>query len=154
MTSVSNGVGDTTTAAPSHYAGVIEHAGMLDPRQRVAIKRHEFLEQSTIASAISSGVANRSLVQPTVSSSLLAPVRGATACSAVAIAMREPRGPRVVAPHDTIGIRCLARISPVPRERMVRPRYAPRVFALRSATAWSRRSSTRTSTCTTPLETV
>ncbi len=36
MTSVSNGVGDTTTAAPSHYAGVIEHAGMLDPRRRVA----------------------------------------------------------------------------------------------------------------------
>ena len=123
-------------------------------RQRVAIKRHEFLKQSTVASAISSGVANHSLVQPTVSSSLLAPVRGATARSAVAIAMREPRGPRVVAPHDTIGIRCLARISSVPRERMVRPRYAPRVFALRSATAWSRRSSTRTTTCTTPLEAV
>ena len=127
-------------------------------RQRVAIKRHEFLEQSTVALATTSGVANRSSVQTTVSSSLLAPVRGATARSAVAMAMREPRGLRVVASHDTIGIRCgircLARISPVLRERMVRPRYATRVFALRSATAWSRRSSTRTITCTTPLETV
>jgi hypothetical protein len=127
-------------------------------RQRVAIKRHEFLEQSTVALATTSGVANRSSVQTTVSSSLLAPVRGATACSAVAVAMREPRGLRVVSSHDTIGVRCgirrLARISPVLRERMMRPRYAPRVSALCSAAAWSRRSSTRTPTCTTPLETV
>jgi hypothetical protein len=74
-------------------------------RQRVAIKRHEFLEQSTVALATTSSVANRSSVQTTVSSSLLAPLRGATACSAVAMAMREPRGLRVVASHDTIGTR-------------------------------------------------
>jgi hypothetical protein len=123
-------------------------------RQRVAIKRHEFLEQSTVALATTSGVANRSSVQTTVSSSLLAPVRGATACSAVAMAMREPRGLGAVVSHDTIGTRCLVRISPVIRERMMRPRYAPRVSALRCAAAWSRRSPTRTLTCTTPLETV
>ena len=124
-------------------------------RQRVAIKRHEFLEQSTVALATTSGVANRSSVQTTVSSSLLAPMRGATACSAVAVATREPCGLRVVASHDTIGIRCgircLARISPVIRERLMRPRYAPRVPALRSAATWARRSSTRTLPCTTPL---
>ena len=123
-------------------------------RQRVAIKRHEFLEQSTVALATTSGVANRSSVQTTVSSSLLAPVRGATACSAVAMAMREPRGFGAVVSHDTIGTRCLVRISPVIRERMMRPRYASRVSALRSAAAWSRRSPTRTLTCTTPQETV
>jgi hypothetical protein len=118
-------------------------------RQRVAIKRHEFLEQSTVASAITSGVANRTTVQPTVSSSLLAPVRGATACSAVAGAMREPRGFRVVSFHDTIGIPCLARISPVIREYAVWPR-----IALRSTAAWSRCSSAWTPTCTTLQETV
>jgi hypothetical protein len=123
-------------------------------RQRVAIERHEFLEQSTVALATTSGVANRSSVQATALSSLLAPVRGAMVCSAVAVAKREPCDLRVVASHDTIGIRCLARISPVLCERMMRPRYAPRVSALRSAAGWSRRSPTRTLTCTTPLETV
>ena len=118
-------------------------------RQRVAIKRHEFLEKSTVASATTSGVANRISVQATISSSLIAPVRGATACSAVADATRELRGLGVASFHGTLGIRCLARISPVIRERCVRPRYA-----LRTAAAWSRRSSTRTPTCTTPLETV
>jgi hypothetical protein len=128
----------------------------------VAIKRHEFLEQSTVASATTYRVASRSAVQTTVSSSLLAPVRGATACSAVAIARREPRGLLVVASPDTLGMQCrdrrrprgLARIAPVIRERFVRPRYAPRVSALRAAAVWSRCSLTRTITCTTPLETV
>jgi hypothetical protein len=131
-------------------------------RQRVAIKRHEFLEQSTVASAITSGVANRSAVQPTVLSSLLAPVRGATACSAVAVAKREPRGRRVVSSLDPLGlecglrrnVRCLAPIFPVHPERFARSRYAPRVPALRSAAIWSRCPSTWTLTCTTPLETV
>ena len=36
MTSGSNGVGEATTAAPSHYGGVVERAGLLDPRRRMA----------------------------------------------------------------------------------------------------------------------
>ncbi len=123
-------------------------------RQRVAIKRHEFLEKSTVASATTSGVANRSSVLATVSSSLLAPVRGATACSAVAMATREPRGLRVASSYDTIGIRCLARISPVIRIRIVRPRYAIRVSRGAVLLPSPRRLSARTTTCTTPLETV
>jgi len=120
----------------------------------VAIKRHEFLEKSAVASAITFFVANRSSVQTTVSSSLLAPLRGVTACSAVAVATREPRGLCVAASHDTIGIRCLARISPVLRERIVRPRYARSVARGAVLLPGPRRWSTRTTTCTTPLEAV
>jgi len=123
-------------------------------RQRVAIKRHEFLEKSTVASATTSFVANRSSVQTTVSSSLLAPLRGVTVCSAVAVATREPRDMRVDAFHDTIGVRCLARISPVLRERIVRPCYARSVVRGALLLPGPRRSSTRTSTYATPLETV
>ena len=114
-------------------------------RQRVAIIRHEFLEQSTVASATTSGVANRSAVQAMISSSLLALVRGATTCSAVAKATREPRGRSVASSHDTIGIRCLARISPVHRERIVRPRHAMRVARCAVLLPGPRCSSTRTS---------
>ena len=96
-------------------------------RQRVAIKRHEFLEKSTVASATTSGMANRVSVQAMISSSLIAPLRGVTMCevtpcSAVAVTTPEPRVFRVASSHDTIGIRCLARISPVIRQRTVRPR--------------------------------
>jgi hypothetical protein len=118
-------------------------------RQRVAIKRHEFLEHLPAASAATSCVADRCTVPATVSLSLLAPTRGATARSAVAVAMREPRALGVSANTGTIGIQCHVRRIPLMRSRTSRPWFTPV-----TPVALSRRRAMRTSTCTTPLETV
>ena len=118
-------------------------------RQRVAIKRHEFLEHLPAASAATSVVADRGTVPATVSLSLLAPLRGATARSAVAVAMREPRALRVSATTGTIGHLRRSRRMPLARFWTPRPWFTPLMSA-----ASSRRRATRTSTCTTPQETV
>jgi hypothetical protein len=54
-------------------------------RQRVAIKRHEFHLQSNVALATPVCEAHRGSVSASVSPSLLAPMRGTTARSAVAV---------------------------------------------------------------------
>lgn len=59
-------------------------------RQRVAIKRHEFHLKSHVAIATISFEADRAAVSASASPSLLAPVRGTTACSAVSTAADAP----------------------------------------------------------------